>query len=891
MEQVNNEPVQNNADALNQVAPSPTIVTTTRDYTLNIDRTLRTKLNACESVKVNYEIKRGGVTGTLDTASFELLRAACTAFFKNMHAEEGKCVINISEDKRRKAVVQQTYKFTRSHENEVIGYTLNLYPTRNSLLLNGKDTDTFIDVHLPAIHVLMCKTVKDWEVGSAENLNRILGEGFSHILASRQAKNSENQDNPHLCVSRGITPPPRRQDTLVQTASSPPPDKEQEDIQCIKCKRNCMGRSAFCETGNHWIHYYCDRLSKEEERRLHNDKGFIYVCKVCRSKSEDTNPKTVYEDKQQTLRLPKMVCPEIEETKVNQTAAEALLREEEYQICFVCHENMGNENCCDLCSGPCHQRCMFIKPDGEVTDICMNCATTHQQEDQGIADPIQPSGQPNIEESQNDENAENILSEAMIPSTPTVSITPIVSHNSQTTPDHSPKALGDKQQASQTQVEKQEPSAGAKAIPKQGKKKDTDGTVKLRELRQLEAKYRKWEEELKVREARLASSDTDYRRMEDYLQKTEARNLELESTVRTLQRRISLLEQNPNPSQLGQGAPHKDIYSSPKTARMYQSNANEWPNTEQNRSNDMTRSGTHTAPRDPHASLIKGIHQQVTGFLLQKVAKQIAHMEMLDTEIAKANNASLGNTMNGQPTVSYQTLTDPIQVTSTNCPQPRREAGPALNANQGLPQAGMFGLAPRPEDSINTQYSHPSNHPHQLYQGRSHDFYSQMQVPRYNQVVRPEDTSSGGKLNGGLQNQWRQNVFTVAEVESGHTPFQPQMSTQNRSSHEQPKKNGRNEHRQTYNTARDRQTYRTAADGTTGTGMSSRRDNRHRVQDNDRSGHRQIYGSESNKEGHPVFYNDSAEERVPGAPAQGPSQAYNQHQSFLGHTSPPRSRI
>ena len=57
-----------------------------------------------------------------------------------------------------------------------------------------------------------------------------------------------------------------------------------------------------------------------------------------------------------------------------------------------------------------------------------------------------------------------------------------------------------------------------------------------RELRQLELRMKKWEEELRLKEARSADMENDIKRLEEYLSKTEARNLELESTVRTLQR-------------------------------------------------------------------------------------------------------------------------------------------------------------------------------------------------------------------------------------------------------------------------------------------------------------------------------------------------------------------
>ena len=66
--------------------------------------------------------------------------------------------------------------------------------------------------------------------------------------------------------------------------------------------------------------------------------------------------------------------------------------------------------------------------------------------------------------------------------------------------------------------------------------------IKLREIRQLEAKLKKWEEDLKHREAKVTNSNVDSRRMEEFVSKTEVRNVELEAIVRTLQWKICLLE-------------------------------------------------------------------------------------------------------------------------------------------------------------------------------------------------------------------------------------------------------------------------------------------------------------------------------------------------------------
>ena len=56
-----------------------------------------------------------------------------------------------------------------------------------------------------------------------------------------------------------------------------------------------------------------------------------------------------------------------------------------------------------------------------------------------------------------------------------------------------------------------EPKASSR--PKKKAQSQTDTTVKLREIRQMEAKLRKWEEELKQREANVNNSGTEARRL------------------------------------------------------------------------------------------------------------------------------------------------------------------------------------------------------------------------------------------------------------------------------------------------------------------------------------------------------------------------------------------
>ena len=79
--------------------------------------------------------------------------------------------------------------------------------------------------------------------------------------------------------------------------------------------------------------------------------------------------------------------------------------------------------------------------------------------------------------------------------------------------------------------------------------------VRYRELRQLEAMLKKWEDEIKLRDALLNDKEGDRKKFDDYLQRTEARNVEIDVSIRTLYRKISLLEANGKQAPVVNGSP------------------------------------------------------------------------------------------------------------------------------------------------------------------------------------------------------------------------------------------------------------------------------------------------------------------------------------------------
>jgi hypothetical protein len=137
-------------------------------------------------------------------------------------------------------------------------YTINLYRTTSCLLVNGKRwRDHFVDRDYPILLSYIKgnqQQIKEMDLKVAE----ILKTQQSDSIVGRKRKKGKN-----LAIT----------DDLKS-------DNEQEDAECIICETRCSTKSAMCDTGQHWIHYKCDRLSRN--RIINLEKGDeTYTCRAC----------------------------------------------------------------------------------------------------------------------------------------------------------------------------------------------------------------------------------------------------------------------------------------------------------------------------------------------------------------------------------------------------------------------------------------------------------------------------------------------------------------------------------------------------------------------------------------------------------------------------------
>ena len=88
-------------------------------------------------------------------------------------------------------MVHHTFKVRRTDDiGNIVGYTLNMYLTNNTLLLNGKDIDQFMNVHLPVLHEIMVMSVQ--QIHSVPMLNSILVEMMQQLLDQRSSMVNSN---------------------------------------------------------------------------------------------------------------------------------------------------------------------------------------------------------------------------------------------------------------------------------------------------------------------------------------------------------------------------------------------------------------------------------------------------------------------------------------------------------------------------------------------------------------------------------------------------------------------------------------------------------------------------------------------------------------------------
>lgn len=277
-----------------------------KDYILNIDKCLYKKLQATKRQKVEYAVKGGGIVAMLDAVTFEMFRYACNEYFSIPDTQ----ILNVHRDNATDGggnIVQHTYTV---HLHSGKSYTMNLYLTKCSMLINGKATMTFMDEHLPHIHRMMSSTTV---LGISVNIKTL-----NDLLASQLQK---------IIVDRGLltlkTPKPPRMNINSDTDNN-------EDISCVKCNRNCRKRAVQCNSCKRWMHYHCTKIEDSEIQDIETIRSYVFTCVTC---------KTTHSNKHK-LTIPALFPSTVSENTVPKTLSQSILSDEMDSECAVCRTQL-----------------------------------------------------------------------------------------------------------------------------------------------------------------------------------------------------------------------------------------------------------------------------------------------------------------------------------------------------------------------------------------------------------------------------------------------------------------------------------------------------------------------------------------------------------------------
>ena len=250
----------------------------------------------------------------------------------------------------------------------------------------------------------------------------------------------------------------------------------------------------------------------------------------------------------------------------------AILNEESDPVCGVCDKNLCDDvNVCDNCRRLCHSDSM-TDPESE---LCVACGAKDLQDVLMNGTKLQHTK------------------------------SPIRSGD-----DARPKTEVQVSQRDRTPVK----TVGTR--PKSSSQ--TEGmSNRNRELRQQDLKLRKWEEELKLRETRCNELNKGFSRLEDYVLRIEARNVELEKIVRTLERKIYVLESEPSAQRRGTAIPvSNDVGSVSSTNKSCD-------NPSRSVIDDSKKSQDYPGSTD---QLIIGVRDQVTHYIMNRVRSEFEQL-------------------------------------------------------------------------------------------------------------------------------------------------------------------------------------------------------------------------------------------------------------------------
>ena len=230
-----------------------------QNYNLNEDKTIKKKLDQCDRESpISFKLTGGGLRLWCQTGAYEILKEAVQKWYNNQ--DSTKAFLTKKEDKHG-SIVEITYRITKSADGSHL-YSVNMYHTKSSALVNGRHLEVFMEKELPAVlHLLKANKA------ALEKINK----SYKNLLLEHQAAI--------------ITPPTTEapDDSGGNEFENETALESAEATQlCLLCEKPCLHDGVWCDTCENWIHYECEGLADPTViRELEEDDNDQYECHSC----------------------------------------------------------------------------------------------------------------------------------------------------------------------------------------------------------------------------------------------------------------------------------------------------------------------------------------------------------------------------------------------------------------------------------------------------------------------------------------------------------------------------------------------------------------------------------------------------------------------------------
>ena len=217
-----------------------------RRYEVNGNKALHRKLSAADRPDVTVKETGGGVVFTFNTGTYELFNFAAELYFKTTNINSNTRLTSVTDKKGNE--VETKYNVSSPQKN--ISYTLTLYHTKSTCLVNGKNTRQFIDSDLSEILAGIEK--KLLEKGcSLDDFNKSIKNMLVAYFAD-QTKRKIAIHEPH----DEVVSVEEMQEKNVEVASVNESNSNEDPEPCTIGKDESQStlscnRDAFCSTEGH----------------------------------------------------------------------------------------------------------------------------------------------------------------------------------------------------------------------------------------------------------------------------------------------------------------------------------------------------------------------------------------------------------------------------------------------------------------------------------------------------------------------------------------------------------------------------------------------------------------------------------------------------------------